>query len=105
MFNVSGEKYLVRRPGAEEQLWAASAQWVVVTVGQSRGDCTCKSDFDETRRLFCTCTGGAFFLSAKTLRFLKSQDIGYWNTDPDRDEAFQESANTPSLTIGKCSPL
>jgi hypothetical protein len=105
VFNVSGEKFIVRHPSKEEQRRASSAQWIVVSVGDSPGQCRCASDFDEAKLLSCACEGGTFFLSSKTLRFLKSHEVGYWNSDPDTDQAFQESAKPPSLTIGKCSPL
>jgi hypothetical protein len=95
-FNA-GQKYIVR-PAKEDEL-KAWGQWVVVPFDEASPMAGCK-EFNQYGWL-TGCDGlQQFRFNRETLRFVTAYLIGYVRTEPGK-----ENENTPSMEIGKCSPL
>lgn len=84
--------------------------WEVKDFGQTVSSAECRNSFNEVGNLFCSGLGGSDFrFNRNSLRYMKVYLIGYWNDGNPADRAsvqlFAEGDNTPSIEIGKCSPL
>ena len=68
---------------------------------------TCKSNFNDRGFLFCQGFGYEFRFNKNNSRFMIAYLIGYWSDSPVQKGSLSsdEGANTPSIEIGKCSPL
>lgn len=93
------DKYVIKPVSAEFTKTMPNAKWIVVPLGDVAPMSVC-GEFNENGWLQ-SCGGFVqFSFNRKTLKFLSAYMIGYVYT-----EDGKENANTPSLTIGKCSPL
>jgi hypothetical protein len=99
-------KFVVR-PASEfdQKSWVSialgipKAKWGVGIVGQPDATASCESDFDAGGNL--DCRGNAEFrMSRKSLRFIVSHLPRYWNSSTGK-----EVPDTPTIAIGKCSPM
>jgi hypothetical protein len=84
-------KYLVSRSQRP------NAVWEVKNVGHNSATVWCKSDFNDDGDLFCE--GFAdFWMNRNNLRFQYVYPFGYV-------DGLDHAEDTPSISIGKCSPL
>lgn len=91
----AGRKYIVSKQTDSESAWE------VREVGLNFATSFCKDGFTKYGTL--SCQGPEIFLMNKnSLRFLSVYIVGYWGSD---DKSTHEGENTPSISIGKCSPL
>lgn len=98
-FKIDDDKYVVKPATKKFRENSPNARWVVIRLGDEAPMSVC-GDFAENGWL-TTCGGFLeFSFNHKTLKFLSAYMIGYVNA-----EEGKENANTPALTIGKCSPL
>jgi hypothetical protein len=95
-FNPS-DKYLVKRSQPPDA-------WEVTKVGQDIAMSSCKNDFNDYGYLFCEGIQ-PFRMNRKNLRFLTAYLIGYVHDGLGSTGLGPEGSNTPSIEIGKCSPL
>jgi hypothetical protein len=73
-----------------------NSQWKLKEFGHSfENDC---SEMSEYGILRCQISFGEFIFNSKTKRYLESYILGYI-------DGKDNNKNTPSVTIGKCSPL
>jgi hypothetical protein len=86
-FNLRGAKFLLIK---------TSKGWEWRDFGASLGQ-SCEADADGDL-IICNLVLHEHKMSRKTLRFINSYLVGYVN-------GGDSDANTPSITIGKCSPL
>jgi len=85
------QKYLVTRSKQP------NAVWEVKDVGQNSATVWCKGDFNDAGNLFCE--GFAeFWMNRNNLRFQYVYRFGYVDN-------LDHAEDTPSISIGKCSPL
>jgi hypothetical protein len=104
-FNVTESKYIFRVANEVDRSTMPSANWVVVKVGQSSPVASCGEALGDSDVLICE-GFESFRFHKKNLRFLGLYSIGYWSDDlEDPNSVFAEGKNTPSMQIGKCSPL
>ncbi len=89
------EKFLVSQSKALGEAFVVN----LLGDGSDQPRFRCKSGFDTDGILRCDGTTGQFRFNRKTERFLSSYINGYWSVVPGQDQ----SADTPSITIGRCS--
>lgn len=84
-----------------------SRKWEVNETGSSIPIALCKNDFDEDGKIRCVGFGQDFLFNRKSLRFLKTYTVGYWNEDALRAivPARSEGDDTPGMAIGRCTAL
>ena len=94
------EKYLVSKSTQKGYAWEVNE------VGSKTPIAACKDDFNEIGILVCEGLK-ELRMNKNSGRFLAIYAIGYWNDNKNSKEndLFREGANTPSMEIGKCSPL
>jgi len=104
----TSDKFIVRRPKAEELKLVKNASWVVMKVGSDMPNSVCTKDFNEYGFLFCE-GFEKFDMNRKSLRFLSAYLIGYVGDsipgESSGDKRMAEGSNTPSLQIGTCAAL
>lgn len=94
-FTINNDRFILQRPAAGLPL-GTRAKWVVTRVGEKMPTSYCTQEFEDT---LLTCGSMTkFTFSKKTLRFQAVYEYGY--VEPDT-----EGADTPSITIGRCSPI
>ena len=86
-FAIGDEKYILKNIGK-------SWQWT--RFGDSWGP-PC-GDFDQNGYLQCQVLGGTLRMNKNNLRYLLTYEFGYL-------DGKDNNENTPSIKIGKCSPL
>ena len=100
-FNVDDKKYVVTRSKRE------NFAWEVKQIGRNIPVSWCKKDINEVGLLHCE--GFQYFkMNINNLRFMSVYMVGYihYNIKDDNGNImFKEGENTPSMEIGKCSPL
>lgn len=92
-------KYLIAR--SKEPGYA----FQVTRIGDNYAMANCKEDFNEPGYLFCRELGGEFKFNKKNGRFLTVYSLGYYNVVLGVNTITDETSDTPSMEIGKCSPL
>ena len=100
-FRVSN-KYLISRSKNKDFFWE------VKEVGKQAADIVCTKDFNDKGNLFCGGFGSEFRFNSGSLRYMNTYFIGYWSDANPKDKSNfmgEEGSNTPSMEIGKCSPL
>lgn len=94
----AAQQYLVKRV-AEKGI-----TWSITVVGHQSAMAHCENDFSDQG--FLLCRGyQEFRMNKKNLRFLTAYLIGYVTDATGAPVLGPEGSNTPSLEIGKCSPL
>ncbi len=76
--------------------------FVVRKIGQSFPIARCKDDFNKVGFLFCE-GWREFRINRTNGRFIAAFILGYFNVGV--DEITDETSDTPSIEIGKCSPF
>lgn len=80
--------------------------WEVKQVGEKWAHATCARDFNSNGNLICEGFGTEFRFNRNSLRYMNVYLIGYWSDgNPKSGVGGEEGGNTPSIEIGKCSPL
>jgi hypothetical protein len=103
--NATDSKFVVRRANMDEPM-EQRFTWVVAQLGKDSIDYGCEDDLEDSGALFCKGLFGEFRFNSKSLRFQSYYAIGYVIRDPNSAEGKEiQSGNTPSLVIGRCSPL
>lgn len=74
--------------------------YVVREMGDDFPSAFCPKEFDSHGFIWCDGFGSIFRMNKKTLRFSSFYLLGYTVSDLSRDRG-----NTPSVTIGECSPF
>jgi hypothetical protein len=94
-FTVHNDKFIVHRPTSDTPI-SRGMKWVVTRVGERMPNSFCANDFAGP---LLTCSSMTTFkFSKEKLRFSATYDFGF--VEPDT-----EGNDTPSMTIGKCSPI
>lgn len=101
------EKFLITRASPAEL--KLGNVWVVKKVGSSSPDFVCPADFNVGGYLHCK-GFTEFMFNRKNNRFLSSYMVGYVTDAVEgagnaSDWLGPEGSNTPSIQIGRCSPL
>jgi len=98
-FSINDFKYVI----SESKLKDLAYQ--ITQMGYNIPHSFCKDSFNEYG--FLNCSGfGEFKFNKKNGRFISSYLIGYYNVLPEMNNITDEnSGDTPSITIGKCSPF
>jgi hypothetical protein len=102
-FNVDNEKFVIRRPTADEEQSPFSDDrvvWVWQKFGKNDIDSYCYEEFNKYGFLKCDDIGYELSFNNITLRFQRIYPIGYVVSKYFRND---EGANTPSITIGSCN--
>ena len=82
-----------------------SGKWIIKEIGHSVPSAFCDDEFTEIGSLRCSGLV-EFRMNKKNLRFLVAYLFGYWTDSIPGDKSpLVEGENTPSVDIGKCSPL
>lgn len=114
VFFSSNDKYVLRSIKASDKGSIALAvqpnsTHIFSEVGERQPAIGCVADKQsESDAGFIRCEGpGTFVLfNKKSLRFQIFYSIGYVIPDPESEFGMEtQRGNTPSLTIGKCSPI
>jgi hypothetical protein len=80
--------------------------WEVKEVGDKSAYTICAKDFNSNGNLICQGFGNEFRFNRNSLRYMNVYLIGYWTDgNPRSSVGGEEGGNTPSIEIGKCSPL
>jgi len=81
--------------------------WEVAELGKNNDApiSECGVQPNEAGVLVCTSIGNEFRINTKNQRFIHVYWLGYWTYDPDNWILRNEAADTPSMTIGKCSTI
>lgn len=84
-----------------------SRKWEVKETGSSFPIGFCEKDFDDDGKLRCKGIGKDFLFNRKSMRFLTTYTVGYWNEDSLRNIApnRREGDDTPGMAIGRCTVL
>ncbi len=84
-----------------------SRKWEVKETGSSFPVAICEKDFDDNGKLRCIGLGKDFLFNRKSMRFLTTYTVGYWNEDALRTivPARSEGDDTPGMAIGRCTTL
>lgn len=77
------------------------ASFEVKVIGDKWATKQCEFGPDENGFMTCFGFGGSLRFNSKTLRFQDYYSVGYVISDLSVDQ----SGNTPSVSIGRCSPL
>lgn len=94
-FTVHNDKFIIHRPTSDTPI-SRGMKWIVTRVGERMPNSFCANDFAGS---LLTCSSMTTFkFSKKTLRFSATYDFGFV-------EPSSEGDDTPSMTIGKCSPI
>lgn len=100
-FNVDDSKYVVSKSNLKGYVWE------IKKIGDSEPISWCKEDINDGGYLHCE--GFEYFkMNIRNLRFMSVYMIGYINDNIKENNGsfiFKEGGNTPSMQIGKCSPL
>ena len=104
-FNVENEKYLIRlRKADESPLFYKSDKLLIFRMGGSDPVGGCAEGFDDSGYLSCSFQlFGKFRMNYLSGRFLVGYSSGYFNSNV--HGLKDEDADTPSMAIGKCSPM
>ena len=99
-FKVEKSRFIIS--ATPEKQWA----YEVKEFGKSSPypDATCKNGFSEYGYLNCTGLFGSFKFNNKNLRYLATYLAGYVEIIPGSKNMI-EGDDTPSMEIGRCSPL
>lgn len=95
----SGRKYLISASRLPELVFQ------VTEVGDNDPSGWCEKGFTKFGILLCDMAGGNFKFNRNNGRFLIDYSIGYYNVQSDSIDTPAENANTPYVSIGKCSPF
>jgi hypothetical protein len=94
-------KYLISRSRDSSRIWE------IKEMGSSAPTAFCEKDFSDSGQIRCNGIGKEFLFNRKSLRFLATYTVGFWNEDalrsfvPNRNEGD----DTPTLIIGRCNVL
>jgi len=55
--------------------------WEVKEIGSTYWTLICKKEFSNNGEVHCDGLGGQFFFNRKSMRFLATYTIGYWNEE------------------------
>lgn len=84
-----------------------SRKWEVKETGSSVPVAVCGKDFDEDGKIRCVGIGKDFLFNQKSMRFLTTYTVGYWNENALRAivPGRNEGDDTPGMAIGRCTAL
>lgn len=97
-FNT-GAVYVVRASSG------TNAKWEVTELGNEDAIALCPDGPNSAGVFFCEGHMGDFKINTKNGRFLHIYLYGYWTYNPDVSFLSNEGADTPSMSIGKCSAI
>ncbi len=87
-FNADDSKKILKK---------SSRGWEWMDFGTSSG-MRCDSDFNEYGNLNCDLIFGSLKINKKTLRYILTYEVGFI-------DGVKNNNNTPSITIGTCTPI
>lgn len=92
-------KYVVKKSSLK------GYSWEVMFLGDSFTLTQCKEDFNSVGALFCEGMT-SFRFNKNNGRFISSYMFGYWTYKKSNSSGGKnEGGDTPSLEIGRCSPM
>jgi len=98
-FSVRDSKYVITE--SKEDNYA----FKVAMHGTTYSYADCKDDFNEYGYLVCSGAAGTFKFNRINGRFLKTYELGYYNVLPKIRGNDDTTSDTPTIEIGKCTPL
>jgi hypothetical protein len=97
IFSTINDRFIVQKPLDYFSKLSKKVSWSVTRIGSSMTVSICQDDFFGPH---LRCSGSSRFdFNSDTLRFQIIYEVGYTYIPND------EGGDTPSITIGKCSPI
>lgn len=100
------DKYIISKPTASDTRFS-NAPFVVRLIGQSFLTAACWKGFDSSGLLYCSGVFEEFQFNRNNGRFIMASLSGYVNVGIDYGyfKVTDDTSDTPSIKIGKCSPF
>ena len=96
------DKWLIKKTDPNDN-FVKDFKRVVQQFGNEGNEIYCKEQIDKYGFLYCTGALGTFRFNNKSLRYLYTHVLGYYNTG--RPKYPDKGSTTPYIEIGTCSKM
>ncbi|SFL38498.1 hypothetical protein SAMN05216302_10744 [Nitrosomonas aestuarii] len=93
-FNVSEEKFIIRKIKPDELYFNKDHPYGVYRLGKNSASLRCKAG----KNIVCDAGLGELLFSPESGRFIKTYPIGYWDGSDNNED-------TPNISRGRCSKI
>ena len=96
-FSINEDKKILKKINAKWE-WRKFGDKGGYSDCNNRADTNSKDGFNSAGFIFCEVLGGSMRMSKKSLRYIETYEIGFF-------DGIDKNADTPMIEMGTCSPL